>query len=126
MAYTVYSSPSSYPHCGEFTIYAATSPKNADKVLTEIDREIDRLLADGVNEKEFKMAKAQLKGGFILGLESAYNRMSALGHNKTLLGRDIPPEETIAGIDGVTAEDVMNVADRILRSERSIARVCKK
>lgn len=125
MAYTIYSSPSSYPHCGEFTIYAAASPKNADRVLLEIDSEIDKLLRDGIDEKEFKMAKAQLKGGFILGLESAYNRMSALGHNKTLLGRNIPPEETIAGIESVTIEDCMAVAKRILRSERSIARVCR-
>ncbi len=126
MAYTVYSSPSSYPHCGEFTIYAASSPKNADKVLLEIDKEIGKLLSEGINEKEFKMAKAQLKGGFILGLESAYNRMSALGHNQTLLGRNIPPEETIAGIENVTIDDCMAVANRILRSDRSIARVCRK
>ena len=34
----------------------------------------------GMTEEEFRMAKAQLKGGFILGQESAYNRMNSMGN----------------------------------------------
>ncbi len=126
MAYSVYSGPSSYPHCGEYTIYAATSPKNAQAVLSQIDLEIQKLLEDGVTEKEFVMSKAQLKGSFILGLESAYNRMSGLGHNQILLGRVILPEETIAAIEGVTLDDVMAAARRILTGPRAYAVVGRK
>ncbi len=126
MAYTVYSGPSSYPHCGELTIYAAASPKNAKMVLEQIDIEIKKLLEDGVTDKEFTMNKAQLKGSFILGLESAYNRMSALGHNQILLNRIIPPEETIAAIEAVTMDDVMNVARRVFTGPRAYAVVGRK
>ncbi|MBQ9264872.1 MAG: insulinase family protein [Clostridia bacterium] len=121
MAYTVYSGPSSYPHCGEFTIYAATNPKHVKTVLEQMDREIEKFLKDGVTEKEFTMSKAQLKGSFILGLESAYNRMSTLGHNQMLLGRIIPPEDTIAAIERVTMEDVVEAARRILTGPRAYA-----
>lgn len=126
MAYSVYSGPSSYPHCGEFTIYAATSPKHAKTVLEQIDIEIKKLLEGGATEKEFVMSKAQLKGSFILGLESAYNRMSALGHNQILLGRVIPPEETIAAIERVSMDDVMETARRVLTGERAFAVVGRK
>ncbi|MBR1585976.1 MAG: insulinase family protein [Clostridia bacterium] len=121
MAYTVYSGPSSYPHCGEFTIYAATNPKHVKAVLEQTDIEIQKLLDGGVTEKEFTMSKAQLKGSFILGLESAYNRMSALGHNQILLNRVIPPEDTIAAIEKVTMDDVAAAAHQILTGPRAYA-----
>lgn len=126
MAYSVYSGPSNYPGCGEFTIYAATSPKHAKMVLEQTDIEIEKLLASGMTEKEFTQAKAQLKGSFILGLESAYNRMSALGHNQILLGRSIPPEETIAAIDRVTPDAVSELAARIFGGPRAYAVVGRK
>ena len=72
------------------------------------------------------MSKAQLKGSFILGLESAYNRMSTLGHNQILLGRVIPPEDTIAAIDKVTMEDVAQTAQGILTGPRAYAVVGRK
>ena len=126
MAYSVYSGPSSYPHCGEYTIYAATNPRNARTVLEQIDTEIKKLLEGGVDEKEFTMSKAQLKGSFILGLESAYNRMSALGHNQILLNRIIPPEDTIDAIEKVSMDDVMDAARRILTGPRAYAVVGRK
>ena len=126
MAYSVYSGPATYPHCGEFTIYAATNPKHVKTVLEQIDIEIKKLLDGGMTEKEFTMSKAQLKGSFILGLESAYNRMSALGHNQILLGRVIPPEDTIAAIDKVTMEDVAQTAQGILTGPRAYAVVGRK
>ncbi|MBR4538373.1 MAG: insulinase family protein [Clostridia bacterium] len=126
MAYSVYSGPSSYPHCGEFTIYAATNPKNAQMVLEQIDIEIKKLLEKGITEKEFTMSKAQLKSSFILGLESAYNRMSALGHNQILLDRVIPPEETIAAIENVTIDGVIAVARQMFTGPRAYAVVGRK
>lgn len=126
MAYSVYSGPSNYPHCGEFTIYAATSPRHAKTVLEQMEIEIKKFLEAGITEKEFTMSKAQLKGSYILGLESAYNRMSALGHNQILLGKVIPPEETIAAIENVTMEDVRETAQRILTGPRAYAVVGKK
>ena len=80
----------------------------------------------GITQKEFQMSKAQLKGSFILGLESAYSRMSALGHNQILLNRVIPPEETIAAIEKVTMDDAMDAAKRILTGPRAYAVVGRK
>lgn len=126
MAYSVYSAPSAYPHCGDFTIYAAVSPKNVRAVVAEIDDEIEKLLKDGITDEEFRMAKAQLKGGFILGQESAYNRMNGMGSNLALLNRYISTEETIRRIEAVTRDDAQRVAEETLRGPRSEAYVGKK
>lgn len=126
MAYSVYSAPSAYPHCGDFTVYAAVSPRNVRAVVAEIDDEIEKLLKDGITDEEFRMAKAQLKGGFILGQESAYNRMNGMGSNLALLNRYISTEETIRRIEAVTRDDAQRVAEETLRGPRSEAYVGKK
>lgn len=126
LAYSVYSGPSNYPGCGEFSIYAATSPKHTKTVRQLIDDEIQLLLNKGITEKEFLQAKAHIKGGFILGLESAYSRMSSMGHNQILLGRYIPAEDTIKAIENVQMDDVMHIAAQILKGPRSMALVGNK
>lgn len=126
LAYSVYSTPSSYPCCGDFIIYAAVSPKNIRTAVSQIDEEIAVLLREGVPSEEFEMARAQLKGGFILGQESAYNRMNGMGSNLSLLGRHISAEETIRRIEEVTPDDVMRCARQILTRNRSEAYVGKR
>ena len=121
LAYSIYSAPSSYPCCGDFIIYAAVSPRNIRTAVSQIDEEIGLLLRDGMTEEEFIMAKAQLKGGFILGQESAYNRMNGMGSNLSLLGRHIPAEETIHRIETVTYEEAMRCARETLQQKRSEA-----
>ena len=126
MAYSVYSAPSAYPHCGDFTIYAAVSPRNVKTVLAQIDEETSLLVREGATQEEFDMAKAQLKGGFILGQESAYNRMNSMGSNMALMNRVITTDETIRRIEAVTPEDVRRVAAETLGGPRSQSFVGKK
>ena len=121
MAYSVYSFPTSYPGIGTFTIYAGTSPDNGETVLTEIGEELNRALQDGFSEKEFISAKAQLKGGFVLGLESSSGRMQSIGRSMLLLNRLRTPEETLAKIEAVTPEDVHRVMRAVLSATPSAA-----
>lgn len=125
MAYSVYSTPAYYPHCGEYCIYAATSPKHIDAVLSQLQEETQLMIEKGMTEEEFRMAKAQLKGGFILGQESAYNRMNSMGSALILQNRLIPTDETIARIDAVTQDDAERVAREILSGACSRAFVGK-
>ena len=121
MAYSIYTYPNSYLSCGVFAVYAGVSPKNGQLVLDEIGLELKKLLNEGITEKEFREGKQQLRGGYLLGLESPGGRMQAMGRGMLLLDRIITPADTIAKIDAVTLDDVMAAAQRILTVEPCLA-----
>lgn len=121
MAYSIYTYPNTYQGCGTFAVYAGVSPKNAERVLEEIRRELDKLLKDGILEKEYRDAKQQLRCGYLMGLESPGSRMQAMGRMTLLLGKPSEPQETIAKIEAVTMDKVMDCARRILTADPCIA-----
>ncbi|MBQ7868205.1 MAG: insulinase family protein [Clostridia bacterium] len=125
MAYSVYTYPSTYRGVGSFNLYAGTNPENGETVIREIQEQIALFLKEGMTDKEFRSARAQLRGGFLLGLESSSGRMQSLGRNMLLFGKMRTPEETIAKIDAVTIEGTMELARRVLSAEPSAAIVGK-
>lgn len=125
MAYSIYTYPNSYQVCGTFGIYAGVSPKNGEQVLDEVRKEIKKLLAEGITDKEYRDAKQQLRCGYLMGLESSGTRMQAMGRQTLLLGKPGTPEDAIRRIEKVTKDDVMAVARRILTVEPCIAVVGK-
>lgn len=125
MAYSIYTYPGTYPGCGTFNIYAGTSPKNAKMVIEQIQLEINKLLKDGIAKKEFDQAKTQLRGGYILGLESASGRMQSIGRGVLLLNHPKTPDETINNIELVSLEGVHNIAQEILTVQPNYAVVGK-
>ena len=125
MAYSVYTYPSSYRGVGSFNVYVGTNPENGETVIRELKEQLQLFLEKGMTEKEFKSAKAQLRGGFVLGLESSSGRMQSLGRRTLLFGKVTTPEETIAKIDAVTMESVMDLAQRLLSTKPSAAIVGK-
>jgi predicted Zn-dependent peptidase len=114
MAYSIYSFPNSYVDCGTFGVYAGVSPKNGMLVLEEICKELKRLTDDGITDKEFRDAKTQLRGGYLLGLESPGGRMQAMGRSLLHLGRIFTPDETIRKIESLTYDEVMEYARKSL------------
>lgn len=125
MAYTVYSYPNSYQGSGTFGVYAGVSPKNGQLVLEEMLAVIRRLVDEGMTEKEFRDAKTQLRGGYLLGLESPGGRMQAMGRELLLLGTEYTPEKNLAKIEAVTMDSVMAAARRILTADPCLAVVGK-
>ena len=123
MAYSIYTYPNTYQGCGTFAVYAGVSPKNAERVLEEIRRELDKLLHEGILEKEYRDAKQQLRCGYLMGLESPGSRMQAMGRMTLLLGKPSEPQETIQKIEAVTMDKVMDCARRILTAAPCIAAV---
>ena len=121
--YSVYSYPSTYQNCGTLTIYAGTSPEAAQDVVDELHSEIKKLMAEGVNDEEFNMAKEQLKVSYVLGLESSSSRMSSIGRSKLLRGRAVDPDDVVEKIESVTKEDVERVILRTFSGKCAAAAV---
>lgn len=126
MAYSIYTYPSTFVGCGTFAVYAGVSPKNGHAVLDETLKQLDLLCRDGVTEKEFREAKNQLRGSYLLGLESPGSRMQSMGRGQLHLDRCMTPEETVAKIEAVTIESVNAVARRIFSNAPCISVVGKQ
>ncbi len=107
MTYAIYSYLSTSVNTGMLTVYAGMNPMQSCDVLSLIVDEADKLLKNGITEKEFHEAKEQLKGGFVLGLESGVARMSRNGKALLLNGRVLTVDEVINAINSVTYEDIV-------------------
>ncbi len=125
LAYTVYSYPAAYSDAGLFAVYAGTSPENAPEVLRLIREQVDQIVRDGLTRQEFDQAQAQLKGSYILGLESTASRMNALGRRKLLLDKVQTEEEVIEKIDAITYDQVLALTRRLLGAKPSFSLVGK-
>lgn len=125
-AYSVYTYPTSYPGCGVYAIYAGTSIEQAQAVIDEIYNQVRRFLDEGFTDKEFVQARDQLKGGYILGLESTSSRMSSIGRSKLLLGYANEIDTVVGKIESVTREEVMEIARKVLEGPYAAAAVGRK
>jgi len=118
LAYSVFSYPSSYLNGGLFAIYAGMKSEQTMTVASLIREEIEDIKNKGISESEFTKAREQLKGNYILGLESTNSRMTAIGKSQLLLNRIITPTEVLKKIDSVSLDDVYNIMDEILIPEK--------
>ncbi|MEZ5141300.1 MAG: pitrilysin family protein [Acidimicrobiales bacterium] len=121
LAYSVYSSPSAYADAGALVAYAGTVPGRLAELLEVLDDVVARLAADGVDDEELAVAVGCLTGSLVLGLEDSASRMARLGTGETVRGEVVPVQEHLARVRAVTVDDVARVADRVLRSPRTVA-----
>lgn len=113
LVYAIGSSHSAFCDTGLFSIYAGTAPDKVREVIGLILEELARLSAQPVAAEELARAKEQLRGNFLLGLESASARMSRLAKAEMFYGEILEPEEILARVDAVTPDDVARVAGDI-------------
>ena len=118
LVYSIYSYPSSYSNGGIFNIYAGMNPELMEKVLGLIGREVIDLKKKGILEDELTKTKEQLKGNYILGLESTSSRMNNIGKSLLLLGKIFTQEEVLNKIDEIDMESVENIIEQVFNVDR--------
>ncbi|KPU43895.1 protease 3 precursor [Oxobacter pfennigii] len=129
-AYSIYSYPSSYRNIGYFSIYVGMNPSYVKDVISLIQDEIEEIKVKGVSETELKKSKEQLKGNYILGLESTSNRMFGIGKSELLLGKINEPKEILDKIDAITHEDAKRIIKTVFEngiiSSAAVGKIDKK
>jgi predicted Zn-dependent peptidase len=114
LVYSVGSYTLNYGSGGAYTVYGGTSPDTWDQVQDLTRVEFDKVMKDGLGEDELARTKQHIKGSIVLALESMSSRMMRMSRNELNHQREIPVEETIAKIDAVSNENIMDLANRIL------------
>lgn len=113
LVYSIYSSQSLYRKCGELGIFASMSNDHLEEVYESIIEEIKIMKKDYLTEQEIKESKEQLKGSYILGLESTSSRMMSIGRSLLLNNKVESTDDILKSIDNVDRETVKKVIDKI-------------
>ena len=120
LVYSIYSFTAPAMDGGLFAIYAGTGEEEAKELVPVTLEELRRVQLD-VNEGELRRARAQVKAGLLMSLESTGSRCEQLARQLQVFGRIVPVAETVAKIDAVTIADVRAAAARIFSGRPTLA-----
>jgi predicted Zn-dependent peptidase len=116
LAYYVYAHNNSYTDAGSLYSQAGVDITRADEAVETIVGEFRRITEEAVPAEELEKARALAKGRFVLRLENPQG-MTMFGLSREVLeGRAVEPDEVLAGLDAVTADDVQRVAQDLIGS----------
>lgn len=119
LAYAVNSSVQLFADTGVLAISAGVDTGRAVRALDLIIRELSALKKNAVSARELEEAREYAIGSMLLALENPAGHMFWMGESILNYGRIVPPEEIIAGLNEVTAEDLHHLADEFFRPERA-------
>ena len=105
LCYTIFSQAGAYSDTGLITVYAGTSAEQLGE-LAEVTIDEMRRINEDLRIAEIDRARAQMKAGMLMGLESPSNRAERLARMMSIWGRVPDLSETVARIDAVTLENV--------------------
>jgi predicted Zn-dependent peptidase len=103
LCYTISAFHMPYSDTGMFGVYAGTDAADV-KELMGVTIEEMASATFGITEAEVARAKAQIKVGLLMALESSGARARQLANQILIYGRPIPVEELVAKVDAVTVE----------------------
>lgn len=123
LAYAVNCVASQFTDTGTFGIYAGCTAENAQAVVDLAVSEWDRLAQETPSQFELDEIVSQLSGSMVLGLESSAARMNRLARSE-IFGLPLEsPMDLIERVRSVTAEDVSEMAGRLLSRPKALALV---
>ena len=117
LAYSVFTFSSSYADGGIFGVYAGAGEAELGELVPVMAGELVKA-CEAVGEDEVARARAQLKAGLLMSLESTQARAERLGRHMLLFGRPLAIAEMIERVDAIDADAVRRTAARILRGGR--------
>jgi predicted Zn-dependent peptidase len=121
LCYTISTFHMPYSDTGLFALYSGTDDRDAPELMQVVVDEMARA-AETVTETEVNRAKAQMKAGLLMALESSSARAEQIARQIMVHGRVIPTSELIAKIDAVTVESARAAGRSLLaRSRPAIA-----
>jgi predicted Zn-dependent peptidase len=102
-----------YTDHGAFQISAGVDNKRVKEVIVAVIEELKRLKNELVSAEELRKVKDYLIGNLFLSLESSDSLAEYYGFQEVLRKPLKKPEEIVAEIEKVTAEDIQEVAKKI-------------
>jgi predicted Zn-dependent peptidase len=118
LGYYVFGVNHSYTDTGSLYAQAGVDISRIDDAVTTIAAELRRIADEPVPSPELEKARNFAKGRFVLQLESPQGTITFGLRREVLEGRAAEPEEVLAGVEAVTAEDVQRVAQDVIGDDK--------
>src|SRR6476659_9535994 len=110
LAYYVFATNHAYTDAGSLYAQAGVDIERIDDAVETVAAELRKIATEAVPEEELRKAKSFAKGRFAPQIESPHGLIMFGRRREVLEGQAPEPDEVVAGIEAVTAEDVQRVA----------------
>ncbi|MFT4784621.1 MAG: putative Zn-dependent peptidase, partial [Paracoccaceae bacterium] len=118
LCYSIFASAGAYADTGMLTVYAGTSGEDIDGLAMLTIDELKRSV-DSMTEAEVARARAQMKAGLLMGLESPSSRAERLSRLVSIYDRVPSLAEAIAKVDAVGLMQVAAYAQDMVENGKS-------
>jgi predicted Zn-dependent peptidase len=119
LCYDIHAFDWGYADTGVIGVHAATSPHQLKELSNVALGIFADLSENGPNASELQRAKAQMKAGLFMSLESCEARAGQLAWDLMVFGRPLETEEIVARIEDVSADRVQKAAQG-LQEKRAV------
>jgi predicted Zn-dependent peptidase len=114
LGYYVFATSQGYTDAGSLYSQAGVDITRIDDAVSTIANELRRMAEEPVPAQELEKARNFAKGRFVLQIESPHGTIMFGLRREVVEGRATEPEDVLAGLDAVTAEDVQRVAQDVI------------
>ncbi|HET7190802.1 MAG TPA: pitrilysin family protein [Pseudolabrys sp.] len=121
LCYAIHAFHMPYTDTGLFALYAGTDESDAPELMRVVIDQIGNA-TETLNDTEVRRAKAQMKAGLLMALESSEARVGQLARQMLAYGRAIPVDEIVAKVDAVTVKSARDAGQTLIgRAKPAIA-----
>jgi predicted Zn-dependent peptidase len=110
LCYSIYSSTWGLADTGFFSVHAATGSDTMGELVEVVRAEFERAAGGRPSQPEVDRAKAQLKAGLLMSLESSVARAEQMARQMLAFDRLLTADELIGRVEMVTPEAVRDIA----------------
>lgn len=114
LVYTVESNITSYVDTGLFSIYFGTDPKNKEKAIKLVHKEIEKFCENKLTERQLTAAKQQALGQLGVSVDNREGLFLNMGKSFLHYDRFDSMDEVFNQIQSITADDVWQIAHEVL------------
>ena len=117
-AYTIESQYTAYSDIGLINFNMAVDPDSLEKTIGLVHKELEKLCTQKLGTLQLHHAKQQLIGQAALGFESGMTELLSATRS-LLMGEPIEyMDEIIRKVEAVSANDILDMANRVFDSDR--------
>lgn len=110
--YSIYAFHWGFSDTGVFGIHAATGEEDLPELMPTILDELKRASED-ITDEEANRARAQIRAGLMMSMESPAARANTIARQLLLFGRTISNQELMERLEAISADRLKDLAGRI-------------